>query len=100
MPAAGSEKPSLNLNEFAGQVVSQEKASRGTKLFHQAVTDGNIDQVKLPLSKGVAVNVKDERGQTPLHFAARKGRTTMIDLLISKSVDISLLNTTSQRKLA
>jgi len=86
----------LNLNEFSGQVIFLEKAPRGINLFHQAVTDGNIGLLKLPLSKGTAVNAKYERGQMPLHFAALKGRTTMIDLLISKSVDISLLNTTSQ----
>lgn len=64
------------------------------------MTDGNIGLLKLPLSKCAAVNAKDERGQMPMHFDALKERTTMIDLLISKSVDISLLNTTSQRKLA
>lgn len=64
------------------------------------MTDGNIDEVKSLLSKGTAVNVKDERNQKRLHFAAGEGHTTMVDLLISKSVDISLLNTTSQRKLA
>ena len=76
------------------------KPRGGIKSFHQAVTDVKIGLFKLPLSKGAAVNANDERGQTPVHFAALKGRTTMIDLLISKSVDISLLNTTSQRKLA
>ncbi len=86
----------MNLNEFPGQVIFLEKAPRGTKSFRQAVTDGNMGLFKLPLLKGAAVNAKDERGQTPLHFAALKGRTTMIDLLISKGVDISLLNTTSQ----
>lgn len=72
------------------------KPHGGIKLFHQALTDGNIGLLKLPLSKGATVNAKDERGQTPLHFVALKGRKTIIDLLISKSVDISPLNTTLQ----
>ena len=70
-----------------------EKAPRGIKSFRQAVTDDNIGLLKLPLSKGVAVNAKDERGQTPLRFAAWEGHTNMVDLLISKSVEISPLNT-------
>ena len=72
------------------------KPHGGIKTFRQAVTDGNIGLLKLPLSKGAAVNAKDERDQAPLHFSAREGHTTMVDLLISKSVDISPLNTTSQ----
>lgn len=68
----------------------------GINLFHQAVTDGNIGLFKLFLLTGAAVNAKDERGQTPVQFAAREENTTIVDLLISKSVDISLLNTTSQ----
>jgi len=60
------------------------------------VTDGSIGMFKLPLSKGAAFNANNEKGQIPMHFAALKGRMTMIDLLISKSVDISPLKTTSQ----
>jgi len=72
------------------------KPHGGIKLFHQAVIDSNIGLLKLLRSKGAAVTAKVERGQMPLHFAAREGHTTMVDLLNSKSVDISLLNPTSQ----
>ena len=37
---------------------------------HDAAKSGNVEVVKQHLAAGTDVNVKDEHGMTPLHFAA------------------------------
>lgn len=67
-----------------------ELEGKPTKSLHQAVADGNIEQVKSLIAKGADVNAKDERGQTPLHFAARRGHEEIVRLLIAEGADVNV----------
>ncbi|MHC4371510.1 MAG: ankyrin repeat domain-containing protein [Planctomycetota bacterium] len=80
--------------------------------LHRAASDGELEQVKLLISEGADVNVKNNEGLTPLHYAARKGHKEIIELynrtaaefamqsnhreivqlLVSKGADISPLH--------
>ena len=40
--------------------------------------------VKLLLERGARIEAIDENNNTPLHLAARKGYTGMVDLLLGK----------------
>ena len=54
--------------------------------IHDAATNGNIEVVKQHLASGTDVDVKDEEGATPLHYAATKEIT---ELLIANGADVN-----------
>jgi ankyrin repeat protein len=56
-----------------GAKESDEVSEISTKPLHQAAALGDIEQVKSLIASDADVNAKDERGQTPLHYAANRG---------------------------
>ena len=42
------------------------------------------------------VNARDNNGMTPLHHAAARGDNEMIEYLVSKGADVTLVNRTGQ----
>lgn len=59
-----------------------------TKSLHQAVADGDIEQVKLLISKGAEVSAKDDYGQTPLHRAVLMGHRDVVEFLVANGASI------------
>lgn len=47
-----------------------------------AAADGDIDEVRKLLEKGISVNQCDEEGYTPLHWAVQEGHLSVVKLLI------------------
>jgi len=64
----------------------QETATRS---LHQAVVDGDIDQVNLLISKGADVNMQNRMGWTPLHTAVQNRRQAIVELLTTKGADVN-----------
>jgi cytohesin len=58
--------------------------------LHQAAANGEIEQVKLLISEGVEVNVKNNAGLTPLHCAAREGHKEIVELLLAHGADVNI----------
>ena len=56
----------------------------------QATKEGNIVAVNQHLAAGGDVNAKDERGKTPLHFAAEYGHREIAKLLIAEGADLNV----------
>ncbi len=54
--------------------------------IHNAALSGRLAGVQAQLDKGVDVNVKDEDGYTPLHWAATK---EIAELLIAEGADVN-----------
>ena len=54
--------------------------------IHEAARDGNIEAVKQHLAAGTDVNIKTDRGLTPLHYANNK---ETIELLLAKGADVN-----------
>jgi ankyrin repeat protein len=52
----------------------------------------NLDVVRLLLSKGAAVNKKDQNGITALHVAALQGGPEIVQLLLDKGADPNVTN--------
>ena len=68
-----------------------ENEGKSTKSLHEAAADGDIEQVKLLISKGADVNEKDPGGKTPLHCASEKGHAEVARLLISQGAYVNAI---------
>lgn len=64
-------------------------AKKPSKSLHQAAADGDIDQVRLHISRRANVNAQDKDGRTPLHLAASYGYKKMAELLISNGANVN-----------
>ena len=60
-----------------------------TRSLHQAVVNGDVDQVKLLISKGADVNMQNRMGWTPLHTAIQNRRQAIVELLTTKGADVN-----------
>lgn len=74
----------------------QETTSRS---LHQAVVNGDIDQVNLLISKGADVNVRNRMNWTPLHTAIQNRRQAIVELLVTKGADINAKDNRGQTPL-
>ena len=52
-----------------------------------AARSGDIPKVKESLNAGANVNVRDDKGQTPLILASTQGHTSLAALLLEKGAD-------------
>ena len=52
----------------------------------QAVQANNVDALKELASQGRSLRISDNRGWTPLHYAALLGYTECLDWLLSKGM--------------
>jgi ankyrin repeat protein/predicted TIM-barrel fold metal-dependent hydrolase len=60
--------------------------------LHSALDAGRFDIVELLLAKGADANIRDDKGQTPLHIAASYAASRypkIVELLISNGADIN-----------
>ena len=53
-----------------------------------AAIGDHYDVMELLLAKGADVSAMDSSGSTALHYAAQKGRLSLVELLVSKGADI------------
>jgi hypothetical protein len=53
---------------------------------------GYIQSTKVLVEKGATLNVKNAKGWTPLHFAAKKGDPDFILMLIDWGADVNIQN--------
>ncbi|OXV08497.1 hypothetical protein Egran_03740 [Elaphomyces granulatus] len=61
--------------------------------FYNATNDGRLDDVQRLLQEGVAPDLKNIRGATPLWHAARRGHTAVVEaLLATGAVDVNSQN--------
>ncbi len=65
--------------------------ARPTISFHDAAERGRMDEIESHLYWKSDVNVRNERGWTPLHCAARTGETGAIKVLLANHADLNAL---------
>jgi ankyrin repeat protein len=71
---------------------ASQSDGKPSKSLHEAAADGDIEQVKLLISKRVDINSKDNRGRTALHRAAEKSHTDVVKLVIDRGADVNAKN--------
>ncbi|XP_051928872.1 cyclin-dependent kinase 4 inhibitor C isoform X1 [Hippocampus zosterae] len=59
----------------------------GLTATHDAAREGFADTVRALLAHGADVNLADERGNLPLHLAAKWGRVEAVRVLVGATVD-------------
>jgi hypothetical protein len=59
------------------------------KPLHQAIIDGEVEQVKSRISAGEDINEKNRMNWTPLHTAIRHQQKEIIQFLIDKGADVN-----------
>ncbi|KAL3723000.1 hypothetical protein ACJRO7_035223 [Eucalyptus globulus] len=72
----------------------------GFYALHFAARHGDLDAVKLLVSRGYDVNVPDGDGYTPLMLAAREGHMSMCQLLISSGSRCDFKNSRGETALS
>jgi ankyrin repeat protein/beta-lactamase regulating signal transducer with metallopeptidase domain len=85
LPMAKAEKSTED-----NKPVATESERKPTKSLHQAVADGDIEQVKKFIAAGADVNARDNQSLTPLHFAAKGGHEEIARLLIAEGANVNV----------
>ena len=68
--------------------------------LHQAVEQGSLFEVKLQLKTHPSdLNALDSEGQTPLHYAARKGNKAIVAILIKEGAKLDIQDNLGQTAL-
>ncbi len=70
-----------------------------TELIHQAVVDGNIDQVQQLLSQGADINSQNRMGWSLLRTAIQNRQQAVVEFLIAKGADVSAKDNSGQTPL-
>ncbi|CAK4127734.1 unnamed protein product [Aphanomyces euteiches] len=71
--------------------MSNEMSKNGEALI-QAVRNGDLMQVRTLLDEGASPNAKGDRGETPLHWAATHGDSSIAAELLLRGADVDQLD--------
>lgn len=65
----------------------------GDTALHIVCRNGNIDMaISLLSSDECGINLQNKDGNTPLHIACRKGHAALVEILVKKNPNMTLLN--------
>lgn len=81
-----------SLNDFRPNEVFKV----GLPVLHMACLGGDMDIVKLLVSKGADVNLLDLKGNTPAYPAILRGHTHILDYLMLQNIDLKIKNNNGQ----
>ncbi|MHC4538179.1 MAG: ankyrin repeat domain-containing protein [Planctomycetota bacterium] len=72
------------------KMLAKVEAQVEVEHLHQAAVKGEIERVKVLVSEGADVNVRNDEGLTPLHCAAREGHKEIVELLLAHGADVNI----------
>jgi len=85
LPMAKAEKSGVDMKPAV-----TENEEQLAQLFYQAAIDGDIEQVRLLISKGADVNKTGAIGWTPLLGAVNEGHVQVVKLLLENGADVDV----------
>jgi len=71
------------------RLAKSPESTEQIKSLHEAAADGDIEEVKLLISKGYDVNKEDEEKMTPLHYATETGKMEVVQLLVEAGAEVN-----------
>ncbi|MFC1794190.1 ankyrin repeat domain-containing protein [Planctomycetota bacterium] len=93
------EYPDSTIIPSTKQMIERVQKAKKTKSLFEAIKKGDVDQVKLLISKGADINEKDKKGWTPLHSAAWYSHKNIAELLIAEGANIDETDVSGQTPL-
>jgi ankyrin repeat protein len=75
--------------KIKGKLISSDDV---VGILKNALLKGDVRSVEFLIKKGVPVNVKDYRGETPLHNAAAYGEKEVVEVLLKAGADVNVQN--------
>ena len=79
--------------------VARDRNEYNSVSLHQAIIDGDIEQVKTILSSGIDINVRNRLQGTPLHTAVEEQQKQIIQLLLDQNAEVDPINNKGQTPL-
>ena len=76
----------------AGAVTNIRDPVLGLTVMHDAARAGFVDSVRVLVEHGADINLVDDKGNLPLHLAAKEGNLEVIQLLIGQTANPQTAN--------
>jgi ankyrin repeat protein len=96
--ASGYYKTAEFLLDYGVDVNGTGVSSSGRTALHEAAEGGDAEIVSLLIKRGALLNIKDDKGDTPLHCVAagcesyKTGCASVISILLKAGADINIKN--------
>lgn len=83
-----------SINKIIMEAIKDQLKNKSNIPLIAACMSSDLDLVKLLLNKGADIEVKDDRGRTPLHAACKYGHrnSNMVELLLSYKANVNTIN--------
>ncbi|MHC4541741.1 MAG: CocE/NonD family hydrolase, partial [Planctomycetota bacterium] len=81
--------PNPTEEEPTGEATSKPELNKQMYPLHQAAADGDIERVRLLISKGSNINSQDEKKNTPLRRAVESAKMELVRLLVEAGADVN-----------
>ena len=76
------------LHQHGANIDAISEDQRGISVLHEAVINHQVDIIKYLINQRVKMNVFDSAGFCPLHIAAKRGYTDIMDLLMKEGSEV------------
>ncbi|MHC4537535.1 MAG: ankyrin repeat domain-containing protein, partial [Planctomycetota bacterium] len=83
------EYPASKIVPSTKQMIERVQQAKKDKSLFEAAAKGDIDRVKALIAAGADANMKDKEGCTPLHIAAHRGHTAVVQLLSAEGASVN-----------
>ena len=88
---ASGNTPLYNAVRSGHKDIAEMLLEKGAELsIHVAAFLGNIDDIKNFVETGTSIDISDDRGLTPLHYAVMEGQYDIVKFLIAKGADVNV----------
>ncbi|MBN2594634.1 MAG: ankyrin repeat domain-containing protein [Sedimentisphaerales bacterium] len=83
----------------AGADVNTKDGRTGWTLLYIAINKKHTEIAQFLIEKGADVNIRDNRGRTPVHLAVETGQKDIVEALIAKGADLNVLDSNADNAL-